>query len=175
MHQKFGENRTCSSEDNRGQTSTRTDTRTDKHAHHNTPLPYRRRSKNANDGVIASGASQQLIKHTVIRNSVTPMQWRRERDMGVDLQCPLYGPGTSRLFLTGNKCNEKPAQCQSLCDASTVFQMKPVNVVHVCVCELRCPASRFGFRRHCSTSQQFLYILCRFIDKQGVQTMNKQI
>jgi len=40
MHKKFGENRMCSSEDMIADRQTNTD----KHVHHNTPLPYRGRS-----------------------------------------------------------------------------------------------------------------------------------
>jgi len=39
MHKKFGEDRTCSSEDMIAGRQTRA--HTDRHAHHNTPLPYR--------------------------------------------------------------------------------------------------------------------------------------
>ena len=43
MHEKFGEDRTCSSEDINAdrQTHTHTHTHTHRHAHYNTPLPYR--------------------------------------------------------------------------------------------------------------------------------------
>jgi len=44
MHKKFDEDRTCSSEDDRGQTNTHTDTH--RQAHYNTALPNRGRSNN---------------------------------------------------------------------------------------------------------------------------------
>ena len=49
MHKKFGEDLACSSEDMIADTQTNThrDRQTDRHAHHNTPLRYRRRSNYA--------------------------------------------------------------------------------------------------------------------------------
>ena len=44
MHKKFGEDGTCSSEDMIVDRQTYTHRQTDRHAHHNTPLPYRGRS-----------------------------------------------------------------------------------------------------------------------------------
>jgi len=41
---KFGEDRTCRSEDVTVDRQTSTDRQTDRHAHHNAPLPYRGRS-----------------------------------------------------------------------------------------------------------------------------------
>jgi len=48
MNKKTGEDRTCSPEDMIAdkQTHTQTDRQTDRHAYHNTPLPYRGRSNN---------------------------------------------------------------------------------------------------------------------------------
>jgi len=43
MHEQFGEDRTCSSED---VIATDKHRQADRHAHHNTPLPYRLRSNN---------------------------------------------------------------------------------------------------------------------------------
>jgi len=42
MHKKFGEDRTCSSKDMI--VDRQTHTQTDRHVHHNTPLPYQGRS-----------------------------------------------------------------------------------------------------------------------------------
>jgi len=49
-HQKIGEDRTCSSGDMIADRQTHT--QTERHAHHNTPLPYRGRS--INSGIVHS-------------------------------------------------------------------------------------------------------------------------
>jgi len=60
IHKKFGEYRMCSSKDMIMDKHTNTDRQTDRHAHYNTPLPYRGRSSSKHTQTMGCAINQSI-------------------------------------------------------------------------------------------------------------------